>query len=88
VLCHSGPPAAATSWPGGSRAIAREPGARRNAGIAAAGNVESNPKETEYPAMVKQPYVPPRVTALGTVRHVVLGSAADDTADMNTARYY
>lgn len=38
--------------------------------------------------MTKQPYIPPRLTALGTVREVVLGSAKDDTADMNTARYY
>jgi hypothetical protein len=36
----------------------------------------------------KKPYTPPRVIALGKVREVVLGSAADDTADMNTARYW
>lgn len=37
---------------------------------------------------VRKPYTPPRLTELGTVREVVLGSAANDTADMNTARYY
>jgi hypothetical protein len=38
--------------------------------------------------VTKQPYVPQRVVALGTVREVVLGSASNDTADMNTARYW
>jgi hypothetical protein len=38
--------------------------------------------------MIKQPYVAPRVVALGTVRDVVLGTAQHDTADMNTARYW
>lgn len=36
----------------------------------------------------KKPYAPPRLTQLGTVREVVLGTASNDTADMNTARYY
>lgn len=36
----------------------------------------------------KAPYCPPRLARLGTVREVVLGTAADDTADMNTARYW
>lgn len=38
--------------------------------------------------MTKQPYLPPRIVALGSVRDVVLGSASNDTADMNTARYW
>lgn len=38
--------------------------------------------------MIKQPYIAPRVVALGTVRDVVLGTAQHDTADMNTARYW
>jgi len=36
----------------------------------------------------KKPYAPPRLVVLGKVHDVVLGSAADDTADMNTARYW
>jgi hypothetical protein len=36
----------------------------------------------------KQPYTAPRVTALGKVRDVVLGTAKDDTADQTTARYW
>jgi len=35
-----------------------------------------------------QSYEPPQVTDLGDVAEVTLGSANDDTADMNTARYY
>jgi hypothetical protein len=35
-----------------------------------------------------QPYEAPQVNDLGDVTEVTLGSAADDTADMNTARYY
>jgi hypothetical protein len=38
--------------------------------------------------VTKQPYVPARIVPLGSVRDVVLGTAADDTADMNTARYW
>jgi hypothetical protein len=44
--------------------------------------------ETRNQHMIKLPYVAPRVVALGTVRDVVLGSASNDTADMNTARYW
>jgi hypothetical protein len=47
---------------------------------------ECSAMKTEQQA--KKPYTPPRLTELGTVREVVLGSAAHDTADMNTARYY
>jgi hypothetical protein len=39
-------------------------------------------------APTKKPYAPPRMVVLGKVRDVVLGTAADDTADMNTARYW
>lgn len=35
-----------------------------------------------------QRYERPRVADLGHVRDVVLGNAQDDTADMNTARYW
>jgi hypothetical protein len=34
------------------------------------------------------PYEPPQVTDLGDVTEVTLGSAASDTADMNSSRYY
>lgn len=43
---------------------------------------------TRHQLMTKQPYLPPRIVALGSVRDVVLGSASNDTADMNTARYW
>jgi hypothetical protein len=43
---------------------------------------------TRNQPMTKKPYVPPRVVVLGTVRDVVLGTAQNDTADMNTARYW
>ena len=33
-------------------------------------------------------YEPPLLSDLGDVREVALGSAADDTADLNSARYY
>lgn len=33
-------------------------------------------------------YQTPQVTDLGDVTELTLGTAADDTADMNTARYY
>jgi hypothetical protein len=35
-----------------------------------------------------QSYEAPQVTDLGDVAEVTLGTAADDTADMNTARYW
>jgi hypothetical protein len=35
-----------------------------------------------------QPYEPPQLTDLGEVTEVTLGTADEDTADMNTARYY
>ncbi|MGH3620461.1 MAG: lasso RiPP family leader peptide-containing protein [Sciscionella sp.] len=35
-----------------------------------------------------QPYEPPQLTDLGEVTEFTLGAAAQDTADMNTARYY
>jgi hypothetical protein len=38
--------------------------------------------------MDTQPYEPPELTDLGEVTEFTLGNAADDTADMNTARYY
>jgi hypothetical protein len=34
------------------------------------------------------PYEAPELTDLGDVTEFTLGSGADDTADMNTARYY
>ncbi|MFL1378824.1 hypothetical protein [Nocardiopsis protaetiae] len=34
------------------------------------------------------PYESPTVTCLGEVRDVVLGSGSQDTADMNTSRYW
>ena len=33
-------------------------------------------------------YEPPVVTDIGAVTEVALGEGADDTADMNTARYW
>lgn len=38
--------------------------------------------------MDTQPYEPPELTDLGEVNEFTLGSKADDTADMNTARYF
>ncbi|WP_017566230.1 lasso RiPP family leader peptide-containing protein [Nocardiopsis synnemataformans] len=38
--------------------------------------------------MEEQDYEPPMVVELGDARELTLGNAADDTADMNTARYY
>lgn len=38
--------------------------------------------------MDDRPYEPPELTDLGEVTELTLGSAASDTADMNTARYY
>jgi hypothetical protein len=37
---------------------------------------------------VDQPYEPPQLTDVGDVRKVTRGDGADDTADMNTARYF
>lgn len=34
------------------------------------------------------PYEPPIVTCLGEVREFVLGDGSQDTADMNTSRYW
>ena len=33
-------------------------------------------------------YEPPTLTDLGDARELTLGSGANDTADLNTARYY
>ncbi|GAA1440358.1 putative RiPP precursor [Nocardiopsis tropica] len=33
-------------------------------------------------------YEPPTVTCLGEIREVVLGTGSQDTADMNTSRYW
>lgn len=38
--------------------------------------------------METQAYEPPALVELGDVAEFTLGSAAHDTADMNTARYY
>ena len=40
------------------------------------------------PAQTKKPYTPPQLAKLGKVREVVLGTAADDTADKTAARYW
>lgn len=37
--------------------------------------------------MPAETYEPPMVIELGEARELILGSAAHDTADMNTARY-
>ncbi|GAA3986007.1 hypothetical protein GCM10022630_33190 [Thermobifida alba] len=38
--------------------------------------------------MDEEIYQPPELVELGDAREVTLGAADDDTADMNTAKYY
>ncbi|WP_190394331.1 lasso RiPP family leader peptide-containing protein [Nocardiopsis quinghaiensis] len=38
--------------------------------------------------MQEQAYEPPVLVDLGDARELTLGSASQDTADLNTARYY
>lgn len=45
---------------------------------------------TEAPEILKSPvrYEPPRLDELGDVVDLMRGTAADDTADMQTAKYW
>ncbi|WP_262391359.1 lasso RiPP family leader peptide-containing protein [Nocardiopsis sp. CNR-923] len=45
-------------------------------------------QDTGAQPMVETVYEPPTITCLGEVRDVVLGSGSQDTADMNTSRYW
>lgn len=45
-------------------------------------------QETTAQPLPEPLYEPPTITCLGEVRDVVLGSGTDDTADLNTSRYW
>jgi hypothetical protein len=49
---------------------------------------DSFEQEKEVNGVSDQPYESPQLSDLGAVREITFGSAADDTADMNTSRYY
>lgn len=45
-------------------------------------------QETPTPPIPEVPYEPPTITCLGQFHEVVLGSGSNDTADLNTSRYW